>query len=65
MHIEFLNQGETENALQLYDEILSVNPTHIHALNYKGLALASLGYYKELSNGMIRFLVLIQLIFLH
>ena len=44
---EFLNEGETESALQLYDEILSANPTHIHALNYKGLALASLGYYKE------------------
>ena len=44
---EFLNEGETEYALQLYDEILSVNPTHIHALNYKGLALASLGNYEE------------------
>ena len=39
---EFLNEGETEYALQLYDEILRVNPTHIHALNYKGLALAEL-----------------------
>ena len=59
---EFLNEGETEYALQLYDEILSVNPTHIHALNYKGLALASLQFsIKKLSNGMIRFLVLIQL----
>lgn len=44
---EFLNEGETDNALQLYDDILSVNPTHTHALNYKGLALASLGNYEE------------------
>jgi len=44
---EFLNEGETEHALQLYDEILRVNPIHIHALNYKGLALASLGNYEE------------------
>jgi len=44
---EFLNEGETEYALKLYDEILRVNPTHIHALNYKGLALASLGNYEE------------------
>ena len=44
---EFLNEGETDNALQLYDDILRVNPTHTHALNYKGLALASLGNYEE------------------
>ena len=44
---EFLNEGETEHAIQIYDEILRVNPTHIHALNYKGLALASLGNYEE------------------
>ena len=42
-----LNEGETQDALQLYDEILKVNPTHINALNYKGLALASLGNYEE------------------
>lgn len=42
-----LNEGEIEDALELYDEILKVNPTHIHALNYKGLALASLGHYEE------------------
>ena len=42
-----LNEGDIEDALQLYDEILKVNPTHIHALNYKGLALASLGHYEE------------------
>ena len=42
-----LNEGDIENALQLYDEILKVNPTHIQALNYKGLALASLGHYEE------------------
>jgi len=42
-----LNEGETQDALQLYDEILKVNPTHINALNYKGLALASLGKYQE------------------
>ena len=44
---DFLNEGEIEYALQLYDEILQVNPTDIHALNYKGLALASLGHYDE------------------
>ena len=42
-----LNEGEIEFALQLYDEILKVNPTHIHALNFKGLTLASLGHYDE------------------
>jgi tetratricopeptide (TPR) repeat protein len=42
-----LNEGEIEDALQLYDEILKVDPTHIAALNYKGLALASLGNYEE------------------
>jgi tetratricopeptide (TPR) repeat protein len=42
-----LNEGDIEDALQLYDEILKVNPTHIPALNYKGLALASLGQYEE------------------
>jgi tetratricopeptide (TPR) repeat protein len=42
-----LNEGEIADALQLYDEILKENPTHIHALNYKGLALASLGHYEE------------------
>ena len=42
-----LNEGDIENALQLYDEILKVNPTHIQALNYKGLALASLGHYED------------------
>ena len=42
-----LNEGDIEDALQLYDEILKVNPTHIHALNYKGLALGSLGHYEE------------------
>ena len=42
-----LNEGDIEDALQLYDEILKVNPTHIQALNYKGLALASLGHYEE------------------
>jgi tetratricopeptide (TPR) repeat protein len=42
-----LNEGDIEDALQLYDELLKVNPTHIHALNYKGLALASLGHYEE------------------
>jgi tetratricopeptide (TPR) repeat protein len=42
-----LNHGETEYALQLYDEILKVNPTYIPALNFKGLALASLGQYDE------------------
>jgi tetratricopeptide (TPR) repeat protein len=44
---DFLNEGEIEYALQLYDKILQVNPTDIHALNYKGLALASLGHYDE------------------
>ncbi len=44
---DFLNHGEIEYAIQLYDEILKVNPTHIKALNYKGLALASLGHYNE------------------
>jgi tetratricopeptide (TPR) repeat protein len=44
---DFLNHGETEYALQIFDEILKVNPIHIHALNYKGLAMASLGYYDE------------------
>ena len=44
---DFLNEGEIEYALKLYDEILKVNPTDIHALNYKGLALASLGHYDE------------------
>ena len=44
---DFLNEGEIEYALQLYDELLKVNPTHIKALNYKGLALASLGHYDE------------------
>ena len=44
---DFLNEGEIEYALQLYDKILQVNPTDIHALNYKGLALASLGNYEE------------------
>ena len=42
-----LNEGEIEDALQLYDKILKVNPTHIPALNYKGLALASSGHYEE------------------
>lgn len=42
-----LNEGDIEDALKLYDEILKVNPTHIPALNYKGLALASLGHYEE------------------
>ncbi len=44
---ESLNEGEIEDALQLYDEILKTNPTHIYALNYKGLALASMGNYEE------------------
>ncbi|HEX6646209.1 MAG TPA: tetratricopeptide repeat protein [Nitrososphaeraceae archaeon] len=44
---ESLNEGEIEYALQLYDEILKVNPTHIDALNYKGLALARSGHYEE------------------
>jgi tetratricopeptide (TPR) repeat protein len=44
---DFLNEGEIEHALQLYDKILQINPTDIHALNYKGLALASLGHYDE------------------
>ena len=44
---DFLNEGEIEHALQLYDKILQINPTDIHALNYKGLALAGLGYYDE------------------
>ena len=44
---ESLNEGEIEDALQLYDEILKTNPTHIYALNYKGLALASMGHYEE------------------
>ena len=44
---ESLNEGEIADALQLYDEILKINPTHIHALNYKGLALASMGHYEE------------------
>ena len=44
---DFLNHGEIEYALQLYNEILKSNPTDIHALNYKGLALASLGDYDE------------------
>jgi tetratricopeptide (TPR) repeat protein len=44
---DFLNEGEIEYALQLYDQLLKVNPTHIKALNYKGLALASLGHYDE------------------
>jgi tetratricopeptide (TPR) repeat protein len=42
-----LNRGETEYTLQLYDEILKVNPTYIPALNFKELALASLGQYDE------------------
>lgn len=44
---DFLNHGEIEYALQLYDKILKVNHTDIHALNYKGLALVSLGHYDE------------------
>lgn len=44
---ESLNEGEIEYALKLYDEILKLNPTDIHALNYKGLALAGLGDYDE------------------
>ena len=44
---DLLTEGETEYALQLYDEILKVNPNHIHALNYKGLALTSLGHYDK------------------
>ena len=44
---ESLNEGEIEYALKLYDEILKLNPTDIHALNYKGLALAGLGNYDE------------------
>ena len=44
---ESLNEGEIADALQLYDEILKINPTHLNALNYKGLALASLGHYEE------------------
>ena len=42
-----LNEGEIADALQLYDEILKENPNHIDALNYKGLALASVGHYEE------------------
>ena len=44
---DFLYHGEIEYALQVYDEILKVNPTDIHALNYKALALAGLGHYDE------------------
>ena len=44
---DYLSEGEVEYALQIYDEILKLNQTNISALNYKGLALASLGNYEE------------------
>lgn len=44
---DYLSEGEVAYALQIYDEILKLNQTNISALNYKGLALASLGNYEE------------------
>ena len=44
---DYLSEGEVEYALQIYDKILTLNQTNISALNYKGLALASLGNYEE------------------
>ena len=44
---DYLSEGEVEYALQIYDEILKLNQTNISALNYKGLALASIGNYEE------------------
>jgi tetratricopeptide (TPR) repeat protein len=44
---DYLSEGEIEHALQIYDDILKSNQTNISALNYKGLALASMGNYEE------------------
>jgi tetratricopeptide (TPR) repeat protein len=44
---DYLSEGEVEYALQIYDEILKSNQTNISALNYKGLAFASMGNYEE------------------
>ena len=44
---DYLSEGEIEHALQIYDEILKSNQTNISALNYKGLAFASMGNYEE------------------
>ena len=44
---DYLSEGEVEYALQIYDEILKLNQTNISALNYKGLAFASMGNYEE------------------
>src|SRR5215211_1944057 len=44
---DYLSEGEIEYALKIYDEILKLNQTNIFALNYKGLAFASMGNYEE------------------
>lgn len=44
---DYLSEGEVEYAFQIYDEILKLNQTNISALNYKGLAFASIGNYEE------------------
>ena len=44
---DYLSEGEADYALQLYDEILKINRTNTSALNYKGLAFASMGNYNE------------------
>ena len=44
---DYLSEGEIEYALQIYDDILKSNQTNISALNYKGLAFASMGNYEE------------------
>jgi tetratricopeptide (TPR) repeat protein len=44
---DYLSEGEVEYAFQIYDEILKLNQSNISALNYKGLAFASIGNYEE------------------
>ena len=44
---DYLSDGEADYAIQMYDEILKINRTNTSALNYKGLAFASMGNYNE------------------
>jgi len=44
---KFLDAGNYDNALSFFEQALSHDPTNPDLLNYKGIALRSLGRYDE------------------
>jgi tetratricopeptide (TPR) repeat protein len=40
-------EGRYEDAIQWYEKVLDIDPTHLDALNSKGISLKELGQYEQ------------------